>query len=269
VSAPARLLDGEPLTTDASLLWDTRALLGDAVFETMRAYDGQPFMLDAHLARLARSAAWAKLDVGGPDVMAREVRAVASSIDGDAAVRVLLVRATRPAGTRRLVMAEPLVVDAALYARGITACTLPEASYGTLESPHAKYARYLPRLLAREEAEARGHGDALLVDAQGHIVSATMASVFCVVEGAVITTSVLEGITQAVVVSLAGEAGLSCARRTITRADIERASELFTSSSLREIVPVTRVDDSVVGTGSPGTITRSLHAALRMKTRVT
>jgi branched-chain amino acid aminotransferase len=248
------LLDGRAV--DALPLGDPGVLLGDAVFETMRSYGGRVFSLDAHLERLARSAKWARISTQAlPD----EIATLAKRIEGDAAVRVFLFRA------HRLVTAEPLSIDPAIY-EGVMACVLPNADFGTPESAHAKYARYLPRLLARQEASGRGCGEALLADDAGAIVSAATGSVFALVDGVLVTSSVLEGITRAHVLRLARDARIECLLRPIESSDVARASELFVTSSLREIVPVVRVGERTIGTGKPGTTTRALHAAYRALT---
>ena len=246
------LLDGEP--AEALPLDDPALLLGDAVFETMRAYGGRPFALAEHMARLARSAAWARMEL--PPALEAEVVAAAGRVEGDAAVRAFVFR------KHRLVTAEPLALDVD-YDRGVAACVLPAAELATRESAHAKYARYLPRLLARDEARARGCGDALLADDAGRIVEAATGSVVAVVDGALVTSSILEGITRTHVLQLARDMWMDCALRPIEARDAERATEVFVTSSLRELVPIVRIDGRSIGSGVPGATTRALHAALR------
>ncbi len=260
MNAAFGLLDGNPVSEDAALpLSEHGVLLGDSAFETMRAYAGRAFMADAHIDRLARSAEWARIPLAAShDTLAREIDRVARAV-GDAAVRVFVMRSG--AGSRRLVFAEPIAIDPAIYERGISVCVLPHAEFGTPESAHAKYARYLPRLLARREAEARGAGDALLADERGRIVSAATGSVFAVVDGALVTSSILEGITRRVVLEHARDMRLDVALRPIEARDLERASEAFITSSLREIVPVVRIDSRTIGEGAPGETTRALRQA--------
>jgi branched-chain amino acid aminotransferase len=230
---------------------DTGLLLGDAVFETMRAYGGRVFALGDHMQRLARSAEWARIELPPID---DEVTAIGKRI-GDGAVRAFVFR------KHRVVTAEPLAIDPAIYERGITVCLLPHDELGTAESAHAKYARYLPRLLARKEAAAQGCDDALLTDRQGRILSAATGSVFAVVDGVVITSSVLEGITRAHVLDIASARKLEHVRRPIEARDVAHATEMFTTSSLREIVPIAQVGDKTLG--PPGETTRLLLRAYR------
>ncbi|HEY2367890.1 MAG TPA: aminotransferase class IV, partial [Polyangiaceae bacterium] len=173
----------------------------------------------------------------------------------DGAVRAFVFR------KHRVVTAEPLAIDPAIYERGIAVCVLPHDEFGTPESAHAKYARYLPRLLARREAEASGCDDALLTDRQGRIVSGATGSIFAVVDGVLVTSSVLEGITRAHVVAIARERGIEHVLRPIEPRDVAHATEMFVTSSLREIVPITRVGDKTLG--PPGETTRALLRAYR------
>lgn len=263
----ARAREGAALPLD-----DHGVLLGDSVFETLRAYGGRPFMLGAHLDRLCASAAWARMTIGGDrETLAAELARASSEI-GDAAVRIFVTRGPRSisaplihAKTRRIVFAEPIAIDESLYARGATACTLAQRTFGTLESAHAKYARYLPRLLARDEAHARGAGEPLLVDDDGCIAEAATASVFVVRGDEVITSSVLEGLTRKIVLSDAGNLGLACVLRPITREDVALANEMFITSSLREVLPIVSVDGRPIGDGKVGERARALRAALRRR----
>ncbi len=264
------LLDGEAVSAGVALPLDARGvLLGDSVFETMRAYGGRVLSLDAHLDRLERSAAWARLRPNAPrETLARECESAAERV-GEAVVRVFVLRGAAGDGalvdqpTRRLVLAEPAPNFDELRARGATACVLARASFATAEVEHAKYARYLPRLLARDEARERGCDDALLADDAGRILEAATGSVFAVVRGGLVSTSVLPGITRATVLELARGMGMSAELRAMEAGDVEWASEMFVTSSVREILPIVRVDGRAIGEGVPGETARALQAALR------
>ncbi len=197
-------VDGVRANEDAALpVGDHGVLLGDSIFETLRAYGGKPFMLEEHLDRLYASAIWARMTIGAERAeVSKELAAGASEIDGDAALRIFVTRGKRPLGeplvnqkTRRIVIAEELVRDDALYERGARACMLVQKDFGTAEGAHAKYARYLPRLLARDEARLRGVDEALLADDAGNIVEAATGSELALRDDVVITSSVLEGLT--------------------------------------------------------------------------
>ena len=139
-----------------------------------------------------------------------------------------------------------------------------------LASPGAKYVRYLPHLLAQDDARARGAEEALLCDAAGRVVEGATSNVFAVVRGELVTPGeehgVLAGVTRGLVLRLAAEAGVRVAYRPIAKGELERAGELFLTSSLREIFAISRVEQHTVADGSPGPVTRRLHAAYRALT---
>src|SRR5690606_33561750 len=99
-----------------------------------------------------------------------------------------------------------------------------------------KVAQFAPYLLARAEAEERDAEDALLLDQRGHIVEASTANVFFVVDGVLITPPALDGplpgITRAAVLEVAGSLGLRAREATVTLHDLERVETAFLTSSI-------------------------------------
>jgi len=267
------IFDGAEVDDDAPLLSPrSRALrYGDGVFETMRAYDGRPFALEEHLERLRAGADWARLAWPPQDSLASEIDRASRAVDVDAAVRVFLLRGEGPtlreAPTHRLVTAEPLP-----YGRELRSGTAIIAAGGppTAAGRAIKYMRYLPHLLAQDDARARGAEEALVCDPDGRVVEGATSNVFAVLGGDLVTpaesSGILPGITRGVVLRLAAEAGLRVAQRPIEPAELERASELFITSSLREIFAITRVGERTIGQGDVGPTTRQLHAAYRRLT---
>jgi len=264
----AQVDDGAPLLSARS-----RAVrYGDGVFETMRAYQGRPFALEQHLERLRASADWARLAWPPQESLASEIERASRAVDADAAVRVFLLRGEGPtlgeSPTHRLVTAEPLP-----HGRELRSGTAIIAGGSPTTAGRAiKYMRYLPHLLAQDDARARGAEEALVCDADGRVVEGATSNVFAVIGGDLVTpaesSGILPGITRGVVLRLAAitGAGLRVAQRPIEPAELERASELFITSSLREIFAITRVGARTIGRGDAGPITQQLHAAYRRLT---
>ncbi len=277
--------DGAAVADDAPIFSArSRAVrFGDGVFETLRAYDGRPFALGEHLARLGRSAEWARLALPSESSVASEITRAAQSVDGDAAVRVFLsrgedaertasgvagaARSLREAPTHRLVTAEPIA-----FGRELRSGSAILATGQATQPGHAgmKYMRYLPHLLAQDDARARGAEEALVCDRDGRIVEGATSNVFVVTAGALVTpaesSGILAGVTRGFVLRLAAEAGITTVQRPIEPTELERASELFITSSLREIFAVVRVGDRVIGDGASGPITKRLHVSYRALT---
>jgi branched-chain amino acid aminotransferase len=133
--------------------------------------------------------------------------------------------------------------------------------------PSAKTGAHLPNVLAVREARAAGAHEALLLDAGGFVTEGSSSNVFAV-RGGVLRTpplaaGILEGVTRGVVLRLARGLGLRAEEVPLLPEELEGADEVFITSTVREILPVTRLGTHVVGSGRPGPVTLRLHGAFR------
>jgi branched-chain amino acid aminotransferase len=134
----------------------------------------------------------------------------------------------------------------------------------------AKTLNYLANVVWTREARSRGADEAIIVGHDDALLEGAASNVF-VVRGSEVTTppldaGILGGITRGCVLSAAASVGVSAREASLTLADLLRADEVFVTSSVRELVPVVRIDDHVVGDGAPGAVTRALHRAYRALT---
>jgi branched-chain amino acid aminotransferase len=281
MSGRAVLIDGALVTpADAKVsVYDRGFLFGDAVFEVLRSYGGQPFALGEHLARLRRSAERVLIRMPVSDAeLAEEVRrALREAGATEAYVRIVVTRGSGPltldpdTATRpvRVVLVEPVAAPAReAYVAGIAAITIrTRRAVDDTEAAGAKVSNYLSNLLAIREAKTRGAQEALTVDARGHVVEGATSNVFVVRGGRVATppedAGILAGITRAHVLAAAAASGHPVEERVLTADDLYAADEVFITSSIRELVPVVRVDDRVIGDGRPGPVVRDLHRRFR------
>jgi branched-chain amino acid aminotransferase len=132
--------------------------------------------------------------------------------------------------------------------------------------PHAKASgQYLNSVLAKVESVKAGYEEAILLDDQGHVCEGTGENVYIVREGEIATpgqhNSILDGITRRSLIQIARDLGYTVVERSVARAEMYLADEMFMSGTAAELVPVREVDDHVIGTGKPGEITRVLQAA--------
>ncbi|MBP6831408.1 MAG: aminotransferase class IV family protein [Deltaproteobacteria bacterium] len=280
------LLDGRPLADGGVSVFDRGFLYGDGVFEVLRTYRSEPWRLEEHLGRLALAAR--RVGITVPISNARwiaEVRAVLSErpAGSDSVLRLALTRGVGSPGLdpslatvpTRLTLATPLpALPASLYQRGLSATltTIDRATprEGMLSLSGVKSSNYQLHILALRDARGRGFDDALLLSSDGALIESTSANVF-VVSGLELRTPSLEsgpldGITRAEVLSIARELGVATVCSRLDASDLWTADEVFLTSSVRELVPVVRVDDHEVGDGAPGPLTRRLHAAYRART---
>jgi branched-chain amino acid aminotransferase len=260
-------------------VFDRGFLYGDAVFEVLRTYGGVPFALDEHLARLRRSAERVAIELPVDDRTLRDEveRAVLASGNVESYVRVVVTRGSGPLSLDpdtaehplRVVLVEAVTPPPAeAYARGVGAVFVhTRRAVDETSAAGAKVTNYLANLLAVREAKSRGAHEALIVDASGHVVEGASSNVFVVHGGRVATppesAGILAGITRARILAAAGALGFPVEERELSVADVAEADEVFITSSIREVLPVVRVDGRSVGTGMPGPVARALHAEFR------
>jgi branched-chain amino acid aminotransferase len=246
VSAPGAAslasLDGEILPAAEATIpaTDDGLLRGDGVFEVIRVYDGRPFALEDHLARLQRSADNLRLPIDLESVRSDAHRLLARAGAGPdhEALRIALTR-----GGRRLLLTEPLPPTSERI-------RLTRVTYSpTRLLDGVKSLSYAANMLAGRIARERGYDDALLVTPHGRVLEAPTSSIFWVADGEVLTPPlddhILASITRARVIGLVGGREQVC-----TMEDLERADEAFIASTTREVQPVAAVDDKEFeGTG--------------------
>ena len=257
---------------DAVLRADDEALLrGQAAFETLRVYSGRPFRLDAHLDRLFASAASIRLPALERELfpgLAELVLPYAG--DGDAVLRFLWTAGPErgPATGLALLSAIPAWIED-VRSRGSRIVSLLGVRAGVpWLLPGVKSTSYAMNMAAEAEAKRRGADDAIFVDAEGIVLEGTVTNVWWR-EGTTLCTPALElgilaGVTRAAVLELAEGCGYEVAEGVYPLADVQRAEEAFTSSSVRELMPIADLDGDALALGPAA---RELQAALRALAR--
>lgn len=278
------LIDGVPTAPEEARVsvFDRGFLYGDSVFEALRTYGGKAFALDEHVARLFRSAGLVGIRVPlTPSEFEREIaRGIELGGLPESYVRVLLTRgrgsklglASALAGDPlRVVMVLPLELPPAeKYEAGIAAITYrtQRLTDGT-SAAGAKLGNYLLSVLATDAARAVGAEEAILIDASGKVLEGATSNVFLVSERSLLTPplsqDILAGITRQHVLALAPTLGLHVVEREIGVAELARCDELFLSSSIRELLPIVKVDGSAIGAGRPGPVFARLLQAFRQR----
>lgn len=252
---PDVCMDGELLDAAQARIpaTDDGLLRGDGVFEVVRLYGGRPFALDEHLERMALSAANLRLPLDVAAVRAdveRLLEAADPVTSADACLRLVATR-----GGRRLAFVEPLPASPATL-------RLASVTYApTRLMDGVKSLSYAPNMLATRLAAERGADDALLVTPHGRVLEGPRQAFFYVLDGALCTPPlsdhVLDSITRRRVIAVAG-----ARERSVALDDLRHAEEAFLASTLREVHPVSAVDD-VVFAAAPGPVTTGAAAAVR------
>ncbi|MDE3025127.1 MAG: aminotransferase class IV family protein [Acidobacteriota bacterium] len=240
---------------------DDEALLrGRAVFETARVYGGRPFMLEAHIERLARSAARVRLPAPDAEECLRLADGVVKRAGlGDLALRFYW--------TGRTLVSTASAIAPELEASRARGIRLAVVRWSTGALAAAKSTSYAENMGAQDQALEAGADDALLVGHDGVVLEAPTANVWWR-EGERLVTPALElpilaGVTRAVLLELAPAAGYAVEEGAFPLERLLAADEAFLTSSIREVMPVGSVDGTPFALGPAA---YALQRALRSRT---
>lgn len=121
---------------------------------------------------------------------------------------------------------------------------------------------YVNASLMKNEALLNGYDDAIAVDEHGHVAEGTVANLFMVRDGVLITpdpaTDILEGITRDSVIKLAQAASIPVVERSIDRSELYLADEVFMCGSSARVTPVLSIDKRPVNNQAIGPITQTI-----------
>ncbi len=259
--------------------------LGDGVYEVIKIMNGRLVWLEDHMQRLDRSlaevrlteaAAGHTLEIVLPDLVER-------SKVGDGMVYVQVTRGYAP---RDFVFPRPPHPTVLAYTRAKKGLTEEEIIAGRILHPvedkrwarcDIKSTNLLAAVLAKEEAQEAGADEALFLDPEGVVREGGSSNVFAVLGGVLRThplgSRILAGITRLHVIEIARQMGYQVEERAFRLDEITFAApadcEVFTVSTLKDVLPVVRVGHHTVGDGRPGPVTlavvdrfREVQAAL-------
>ena len=233
---------------------DEGLLRGDGAFEVLRLYDGRPFALDEHLERLSRTCEGLRLPAD-LDALRTEIAALLEAGGPhDGLLRLVLTR-----GGRRIAILEPLPARP----QSARVATIPFAPGRVLDG--LKTLSYAANMLAGRLARERGFDEALLVTPHGRVLEGPTWTFFWVRDGVLFTPPledrILASITRTYLLEECDAAEAPC-----TLDDVRGAEEAFIASTVREVMPITAIDDIVLP-HAPGPVTRDAHERFLARVR--
>lgn len=248
---------------------DEGFLRGRAAFETTRVYGGKPFRLDAHLERFANSAARLNLPtLDRPLFRELTAQALAAAGEADCFVRLYLTPGREGRGEPvALVLVESLPLELEdTRARGIRLISLPLGLEPSLLGG-VKSTSYALNMAAVDEAKRRGSDDAVFLGPKGVVMEGPTTNIWWR-QGNVLFTpalelGILQGVTRGALIELAVDQGYEVEVGVYPLDALARAEEAFTSSAVREVMPVVGLDGRPIGDGAPGPAAQELQAELR------
>jgi len=267
-------------------VFDHGFLYGEGVYETMRTFNGKPFLFERHMQRLRNSSGMLALPVplSDEELFARcqDTMRTAGLGQGpatEAYIRVLLTRgvgelsydpAACPVPTVIVIVKPQIDPPAEVYERGVTIALVPIVrNHPGSVNPLIKSNNLINNALAMQEAVRRGAFEGVMRNYRGELAECTQSNLFVVKDGAALTppldAGLLPGITRAFLFEIGAEAGIPVREAVLRDDDMLKADEVFFTSTTRGVVPATKVDAHVIGSGMPGPVTKALRSAYMAK----
>jgi branched-chain amino acid aminotransferase len=274
-------VDGRYLPEDQATVpvLDRGLLLGDGIFETMRAKRGALEFFDGHFDRFCRSAELVRMRQPHSRPELERICLEVCRLSGlsDASVRLTLTRGayrgtlSDTGDPPRLIAtcADAEHADPGLYENGVS---ISIASFPKVHAidPSIKATMYLPAVLARLEADAQGCYESLFLDAKNRILELSSATFFAVRGGQILTPplrlGILAGVTRSAVLRLSKQERIKTKEIVLNVGELETFDEAFLTSAVRGVMPIVRIGGSPVGDGKPGPLTARIIERFKRET---
>ncbi len=266
-------LNGEfmPIEQARVPVLDRGFIFGDGVYELIPVYSRRPFRLAEHLRRLQDSLTSIKLE--NPHDVPAWTRLIERLVElNEPADQSLYMHITRGPAKRDhafpkeirptvFLMSNPLTTPPrAQVTNGVCAITATDNRWLRCD---IKAISLLPNVLLRQQAIEEGCAETLLLR-NGCVTEGAASNVFVVSNGIILAPPkshlMLPGITYDVVLELARAHGLRHEVREISEAELRTAQEIWMTSSTKEVLAITRLDDAPVGEGIPGPMFARMYA---------
>ena len=239
-------------------------LYGDAVYETMRTKDGELWMFNEHIRRLNASAKAIGIGIRFRELQIREqiYELIKKNKLREARVRVTLSRGSNgfnfgsAKSPTLLIQASKIKFPPRhLYEHGVSVVTFDIQR----PMPKVKSTSMLSTVMAYKYAQKKRAYEALLVDDRGRITEGSISNVFFIRKGKIFTPkkNLLEGTVRNFIIKKA-----KVKQTTIKKRDLPKMDEAFITSTIKGILPVTRINGRKVGDGEVGSVTKALMDTL-------
>lgn len=266
-------------------VFDRSYLYGDSLYEVARTYNGQFLHLEEHLIRLFKSASLCRMKLSQSistyqtecEKTLRAFLAVPGNQNLEAYCRIVVSRGTGKIGfgeenlltpTQFVIIVQPLIPPTAVqFEKGYRYQISNERirNHPRAMDPAMKSGNYLNSLLAYLESTKVGFDDALLCDGQGFVTEGTTFNIFYIRRGIIATApldiGILDGITRRHAMTVARKLGIEVREVRYPKERLYEADEVFMTSTIKEVFPVTQLDGKKIANGKPGPITRKLAQA--------
>ncbi len=262
-------LNGEylPLSEAKVSVLDRGFLFGDGVYEVIPSYSGHLFRIQDHLDRLLASLARIRVDFSYDLETWLEILTPLIDKTRDQYIYLQITRGVAPKRDHAFPK-DPVPTVFAMCSdikpfaeaeTGVKALTMDDSRW---EMCNVKATTLLANVLLRQEAIEKGCAEAILVK-NGYVTEGAASNLFAVIDGILITpentAEILPGITRQVILELAQNNDIQLSEEIISVQTLQKATEIWLTSSTREIIPVVELDSEQVGNGKPGPVWQKIN----------
>lgn len=253
-------------------VFDRGFLYGDSVYEATRTFNRKAFRIHQHLERLFVSAGKIELEptLSRDDILKALEKTIAASPHENHSIRIILTRGTNSdlgldpelaSSNNLIIMTKAIPPNPEWwYTEGVSMIFHHKRS--TQKGSLPKSGNYQENMLAHKDAISRGATDAIMVNTEGHVTEGSTSNIWLVKNGKIMISTladgVLEGLTRKTLFEMARAQNLPLYEASLTQDDFLSADEVFVTSTTRNIVPVTKIENRPIGQGKPGKTTLEL-----------
>lgn len=252
---------------------------GDGIYEVIRIYQGNYYLLEEHVDRLFRSAEAIKIKLAYSkeeitEALLKLLERNEMKTDGKVYLQV-----TRGSAPRDHVFPQGVTANFYAYVQdlprnlehlhnGVSTIIKPDIRW---EHCYIKSLNLLPNVLAKQEAKEHGCYEAIL-HKDGVVTECSSSNVYLVKDGKIhtfpATKRILHGCVRMAVERFTKALTIPFIEEAFMVDDIFEADELFLTSSTSEVLPIVKVDGKLINSGKPGKITRQLQEAYEQDARL-
>ncbi len=263
------MINGEFVPPESATIsvWDRAIYFGDGVYEVLQSYNGKIWAFDEHFGRFKRSLR--EIDI--TDVNLEKIRGWVLEAFEYAKIPngLIYYHISRGIGLRShipkdisepqfLLYIHPAHDNTEIAQNGVKAITYPDIRWKRCD---IKSLNLLPNVLAENQAYKRGYDDAVFVT-DGKVIEGASSTFFAVIGGKVITRKldkrVLPGITRKAIEAITNRLGIEFVEREVSLEEAYRADELFLAGTGFEIRGIVKLEDTIIGDGKVGPITKKI-----------
>lgn len=264
-------------------VFDRGFLYGDGVFETLRAYGGKIFQIGDHIDRLVDSAnaIYLKIPFTREYLIDSLYKTLYENNLRDAYLRLTITRGEGEPGLDIEGCSNPNIIifpkaftgyPEKIYSEGISAAIVKTRRMPpSALNPSIKSLNFLNNIMARIEARTLDASEGIMLSAEGYVAEGTVCNIFIIKNGIIktppLSVGILNGVTRSIVIGLATKNNITILEQPFPLDEIYDADECFVTSTLYEVMPVTKMNGRSLGNGQPGVFTKRLLQYFRLNVR--